>query len=56
LSPIVDGTKYFWYHHSSADTMDKLSPREIAECVALMAVAAYVVADMDEYLPRMNVK
>ena len=53
LSPIVDGTRYFWYHHSSADTMDKLSPREIAECVALMAVAAYVVADMDGYLPRM---
>jgi carboxypeptidase Q len=52
LSPLVDGTKYFWYHHSSADTMDKLSPREIAECVALMAVAAYVVADMDGYLPR----
>jgi carboxypeptidase Q len=52
LSPIVDGTRYFWYHHSSADTMDKLSPREIAECVALMAVAAYVVADMDGYLPR----
>jgi carboxypeptidase Q len=52
MSPVVDGTKYFWYHHSSADTMDKLSPREIAECVALMAVTAYVVADMDGYLPR----
>jgi carboxypeptidase Q len=52
MSPLVDGTKYFWYHHSSADTMDKLSPREIAECVALMAVTAYVVADMPGQLPR----
>lgn len=52
MSPLVDGTKYFWYHHSSADTMDKLSPREMAECVALMAVAAYVVADMPQTLPR----
>lgn len=52
LSPLVDGTRYFWYHHSAADTMDKLSPREIAECVALMAVSAYVVADMSGYLPR----
>jgi len=52
VSPLVDGTKYFWYHHSSADTMDKLSPREIAECVALMAVTAYVVADMPGQLPR----
>ena len=52
MSPIVDGTKYFWYHHSSADTMDKLSPREVAECVALLAATAFVVADMDSNLPR----
>lgn len=52
MSPMVDGTRYFWYHHSAADTMDKLSLREIAECVALMAVTAYVVADMPGYLPR----
>jgi carboxypeptidase Q len=52
MSPLVDGTKYFWYHHSAADTMDKLSPREMAECVALMAVTAFVVADMPGTLPR----
>ena len=52
MSPLVEGTRYFWYHHSAADTMDKLSPREMAECVALMAVTAYVVADMPGYLPR----
>lgn len=45
-SPIVDGTRYFWYHHSDGDTMDKLNPREMAECVAVMAVMAYVAADM----------
>ncbi|HET7229472.1 MAG TPA: M20/M25/M40 family metallo-hydrolase [Longimicrobium sp.] len=48
----VDGTKYFWYHHSSADTIDKLDPQEFAKCVAAMAVAAYVVADMPGTLPR----
>jgi carboxypeptidase Q len=52
MSPIVDGTKYFWYHHSSADTMDKLTPREMAENVALLSVLAYVVADMPGTLPR----
>ena len=52
MSPLVDGSKYFWFHHSAADTMDKLSPREMAECVALMAATAYVVADMPGYLPR----
>lgn len=48
----VDGTRYFWYHHSEADTVDKLDPREMAQCVAAMAVMAYVVAEMPETLPR----
>jgi carboxypeptidase Q len=52
MSPAVDGTRYFWYHHSDADTIDKLDPKEMAECVALMAVFAYVVADMPERFPR----
>ena len=49
---LVDGTKYFWYHHTEADTIDKLDAREMALCVATMAVMAYVVADMPETLPR----
>ncbi len=48
----VDGTRYFWYHHSEADTMDKLDQREVAQCVAAMAVMAYVIAEMPETLPR----
>lgn len=48
----VDGTKYFWFHHTEADTMDKLDPRELQLCVATMAVMAFVVADMPEKLPR----
>lgn len=48
----VDGTKYFWYHHTDSDTIDKLDPDEVALCVATMAVIAYVVADMPQRLPR----
>ncbi len=48
----VDGTEYFWYHHTEADTMDKLDPHEMGLCVATMAVTAYVVADMEMKLPR----
>jgi carboxypeptidase Q len=48
----VDGTRYFWYHHTEADTIDKLDPREVALCTAAMAVMAYVVAEMPERLPR----
>jgi carboxypeptidase Q len=48
----VDGTRYFWFHHSEADTLDKLDPHEVALCVATMAVMAYVIADLPEPLPR----
>jgi carboxypeptidase Q len=48
----VDGTRYFWYHHTDGDTLDKLDPVEVARCVAAMAVMAYVVADLPEALPR----
>ena len=48
----VDGSKYFWYHHSNADTIDKLDPREVALSVAALALMSYVVADMEPRLPR----
>jgi carboxypeptidase Q len=48
----VDGSKYFWYHHTNADTMDKLDRHEFNLCVATMAVMAYVIADLPETLPR----
>jgi carboxypeptidase Q len=48
----VDGSRYFWYHHSDGDTLDKLDPGEVARCVAALAVMAYVIADLPERLPR----
>ncbi len=48
----VDGTRYFHYHHTEADTMDKIDPRHLAQCVAAMAIMSYVVAEMPERLPR----
>jgi carboxypeptidase Q len=48
----VDPTRYFWYHHSEADTYDILDADEFARCVAAMAVMAYVVAEMQDPLPR----
>jgi len=48
----VDESRYFWYHHTNADTLDKLDPDELARCVAAMAVMAYVVADLPDPLPR----
>jgi carboxypeptidase Q len=48
----VDESRYFWYHHTDADTVDKLDPAEVARCVAAMAVMAYVAAELLEPLPR----
>jgi carboxypeptidase Q len=48
----VDGSRYFWYHHTDGDTLDKLDPAELARCVAAIAVMAYVVADLPEPLAR----
>jgi carboxypeptidase Q len=48
----VEDTRYFWYHHTDGDTLDKLDPAEVARCVAAMAVMAYVMADLPSGLPR----
>ncbi len=47
-----DGRKYFWYHHTAADTLDKIDPQELREQGAAMAVMGYALASMAETLPR----
>jgi carboxypeptidase Q len=44
----MDEEHYFDIHHTPADTLDKVNPRDLAFCVATMAVMAYVVADLPE--------
>ena len=43
--------KYFWYHHSPADTLDKIEPKDFTDCVATLAVTVFVVADLPQRLP-----
>ncbi|HJX82250.1 MAG TPA: M20/M25/M40 family metallo-hydrolase, partial [Candidatus Udaeobacter sp.] len=52
FSPIQDSRFYFNYHHSAADTLDKIVPKELAENSAVVAVVAYALADMEQTLPR----
>jgi len=52
FSPMQDSRFYFNYHHSAADTLDKIDPRELAENAAVMAVLSYALADMRQPLPR----
>ena len=52
LGLLQDGRTYFNYHHSAADTLDKIDPRELRENGAAMAVMAYALASMKDALPR----
>lgn len=48
----LDATRYFDWHHSPADTLDKVDAGELAAAASALAVAAYVLAEMPETLPR----
>jgi Zn-dependent M28 family amino/carboxypeptidase len=52
FSPIQDSRFYFNYHHTAADTLDKIVPKELAENSAIVAVAAYALANSEQPLPR----
>jgi carboxypeptidase Q len=42
-----DGTgDYFLIHHTQADTVDKIDPKDVSRAAAAVAVMAYVVADL----------
>ncbi len=49
-----DATRYFDYHHTEADTLDKVDPVELGKCTAALAYLAYALADADEPLPRLD--
>ena len=52
FSPIQDSRFYFNYHHTAADTLDKIVPKELAENSAVVAVVAYALANVEQPLPR----
>jgi len=44
LSLTQDGTKYFDWHHTPNDTLDKIDPKELAQNVAVYAAFSYMAA------------
>ena len=46
------GEHYFDWHHTNADTLDKVNPQDLRKCIATLAVMAYVLADMPGTLGR----
>jgi carboxypeptidase Q len=52
LGIMQDGRTYFNYHHTAADTLDKINPAELRENAAAMAVMGYALACAAQPLPR----
>ena len=52
FAPFFDTRTYFNYHHTAADTFDKIMPKELAEGGSVMAVLAYALANLEAPLPR----
>ncbi|MGA9463758.1 MAG: M20/M25/M40 family metallo-hydrolase [Terracidiphilus sp.] len=52
FAPVQDSRFYFNYHHTAADTFDKIDPKHLNENAAVMAVLAYALADSAEAAPR----
>ena len=49
---LQDGRTYFNYHHTAADTLDKIVPAELRENAAAMAVMGFALCSMKDPLPR----
>lgn len=52
FAPWFNTRTFFNYHHTAADTFDKVNPKELAESGAVVAVLAYGLANLEQPLPR----
>ena len=48
----VDASRYFDVHHSEADTLDKVDPKDLAHGTAALAWLSYVLAEVPGVLAR----
>ena len=52
FAPFYDTRTYFNYHHTEADTLDKVDPKDLAEAGSVMTVLAFALANLEQPLPR----
>ncbi|XP_035711677.1 carboxypeptidase Q [Folsomia candida] len=50
----ANADKYFWYHHSNADTVTAIDSKDMDVCLALWTAVSFVLADLEFMLPRMS--
>jgi len=48
FEPVNEGKHYFDWHHTEADTFDKVNPEDFRKNVATLAVLSYLLADIPE--------
>jgi Zn-dependent M28 family amino/carboxypeptidase len=52
FQPQVDTSSYFHYHHTPADTLDKVDPENLRRHVAVMSTLSWYLANMEQPLGR----
>ena len=55
FEPLMDSSDYFNYHHSPADTLDKVDPENLRRHVAVMSTTAWFLANTDQPIGRASV-
>ena len=55
FAPLIDTSRYFDYHHTAADTLDKVDPDNLRRHVAVMSATAWFLANVEEPVGRASV-
>ncbi|QOY96311.1 M20/M25/M40 family metallo-hydrolase [Massilia sp. UMI-21] len=55
FAPLIDTSAYFNYHHTPADTLDKVDPDHLRRHVALMAATSWFLANIEQPIGRAKV-
>ncbi|XP_038213514.1 carboxypeptidase Q-like [Zerene cesonia] len=51
-SLLNENDKYFWFHHTEADTMEVQKMEDVVRCAAFWTAISYVIADLSVDIPR----
>ena len=52
FAPLIDTSAYFNYHHTAADTLDKVDRQDLRGHVAVMSTLAWFLANTAQPLTR----
>ena len=52
MAYLGDPSRLFLIHHTSADTVERITPAELSKAAAAIAIVTYAVAEMPERLPK----